>query len=271
MWSIDNPTWREQGPGLWAQLAQLARPDAPAPRDARVRAAARRNDLTEAIAAELAADPDQEARFRRRVERLASYVPVREERAHWQLLLVGAMRHAALRRGDALVGAGRLDQRGDVLFCLPAEIDDERADLRGLAVERRDEHTLWRARRPPLLVGGSTGDAEFAQPADGTVRGHPASRGTVTGRARIVVDLVDADRLEPGDVLVCTMTSPPWTSLFGVAAAVVTDSGDIGSHPSIAAREYGIPCVVGTGSATTLIPDGATVTVDGTKGIVRIA
>jgi pyruvate,water dikinase len=84
----------------------------------------------------------------------------------------------------------------------------------------------------------------------------------------VILDLGDADRLEPGDVLVTTMTSPPWTPLFGVAGAVVTDSGDVLSHVAIAAREYGIPCVVGTHHATRLIVDGDVVTVDGDAGTV---
>jgi pyruvate,water dikinase len=102
------------------------------------------------------------------------------------------------------------------------------------------------------------------------VRGIPAARGIAKGRARVVLDLVAGDRLDPGDVLVCTMTAPPWTSLFAVACAVVTDTGQLGSHPAIAAREYGIPCVVGTEVGTKAIPDGAEVIVDGAAGTVQI-
>ncbi len=79
-----------------------------------------------------------------------------------------------------------------------------------------------------------------------------------------------AHDLESGDVLVCVMTSPAWTPLFAVAGAIVTDTGGILSHPAIAAREYGIPAVVGAKRATAAIPDGALVTVDGTAGTVTI-
>jgi phosphoenolpyruvate synthase/pyruvate phosphate dikinase len=128
------------------------------------------------------------------------------------------------------------------------------------------------AGHPPEYVGGDPVSTEpkEAAPGEGALKGVGASRGTVTGTARVITDLCDADRLEVGDVLVCAMTSPPWTPLFGVAAAVVVDSGDLQSHPGIAAREYGIPCVLGTGTATAAIPDGATVRVDGERGVVEV-
>ncbi len=66
------------------------------------------------------------------------------------------------------------------------------------------------------------------------------------------------------------MTAPPWTPLFAIAAAVVTDTGGVLSHSAICAREYAIPCVVATQVATQMIKDGSTITVDGTKGVVQI-
>jgi pyruvate,water dikinase len=102
------------------------------------------------------------------------------------------------------------------------------------------------------------------------VNGIAASKGVVRARARVILDLADADRLGTGEVLVCPSTAPPWTPLFAIAAAVVTDTGGVLSHTAIAAREYAIAAVVGTNVATRRIPDGALVTVDGAQGIVRI-
>ena len=76
--------------------------------------------------------------------------------------------------------------------------------------------------------------------------------------------------MQPGDVLVAPATLPPWTPLFATAAAVVTDAGGILSHCAVVAREYRIPAVVGTGTATTTIRDGQMVEVDGTRGVVRL-
>ena len=105
---------------------------------------------------------------------------------------------------------------------------------------------------------------------DGVIEGHAASRRTVTGRARIIRHLDESDRLEPGDIMVCATTAPPWTALFAIAAAVVTDTGGVMSHSAICAREFAIPCVVGTQLGTSTIPDGATITVDGEAGTVTI-
>jgi pyruvate,water dikinase len=102
------------------------------------------------------------------------------------------------------------------------------------------------------------------------IRGQGASRGVVKGRARVIRELADGKRLEPGDILVCQTTSPPWTPLFAIAGAVVTDSGGVLSHSAICAREYGIPCVVATHVATQMIRDGDLIEVDGAAGVVRL-
>jgi phosphohistidine swiveling domain-containing protein len=104
----------------------------------------------------------------------------------------------------------------------------------------------------------------------GVVRGASGSAGRATGPARVVRSLAEAQALEPGDVLVAEMTAPPWTPLFGVAAAVVTETGGILSHSAVVAREYGIPAVVGAATATTAIRDGDIVEVDGDAGTVRV-
>ncbi|HUP86606.1 MAG TPA: PEP-utilizing enzyme [Acidimicrobiales bacterium] len=271
-WDIACPTWNEQAEGFWAQVAQMAAPSTPEPASAVAAAAARREALVAEIEARLGDDDDSLARFRRRVARVESYVAVREERALWQVALVGALRHAALRRGDALAADGVLDDASDVLFLTPEELESSTSgDLGRVAAERRAAHEQRCRWVPPPVIGGDVpAIAPSAAPADGVLRGIAASRGIATGTARVIVDLEDADRLEPGDVLVCVMTSPPWTALFGIASAVVVDTGDIGSHPAIAAREYGIPCVLGVDVATRAIADGATVTVDGAAGTVTV-
>lgn len=83
--------------------------------------------------------------------------------------------------------------------------------------------------------------------------------------------LEEATAVLPGEVLVAVTTMPPWTPLFGIAAAVVTETGGPLSHCAIVAREYGIPAVVGVHGATRLIATGQQVTVDGGRGLVTIA
>lgn len=172
-----------------------------------------------------------------------------------------------------MVEQGRIDHAADVLYLDVDEVEHGKHDLRAVVHRRRAEHERKKTLTPPTVIGGEVARraAHPVLPADSVIRGLGASHGVASGRARLVLDLADAHRVDPGDVLVCVMTAPPWTPLFGIAGAIVTDSGGLGSHAAIAAREYGIPAVVGTSIATAVIPDGAFVTVDGTAGTVHLS
>jgi len=278
-WDISAPTWQEQGDGFWAQIRQMTRDDVASPDEVLAHGVQRRDQLIAEIDGRLA-DEESRARFHRRVGRLTSYVAVREERALWQLISTGELRGALLRRGTALVDGGVLAAADDILYLSPDEIEAAEAgasgaggdDLAAVAKERREERERWRKVDPPPVIGGETpivGEVKPEVSSDGVLRGTAAARGVATGTARIVTHLEASDRVGPGDVLVCHMTSPPWTPLFAIAAAVVCEHGFAGSHAAIASREYGIPCI-GLPNATTLIPDGATVTVDGMAGTVKV-
>jgi rifampicin phosphotransferase len=102
------------------------------------------------------------------------------------------------------------------------------------------------------------------------VTGTPASSGRHIGIARLVLTPEEFSRVQPGDVLVARITTPAYNVLLPLLGAVVTDRGGVLSHPAIVSREYRIPGVVGARDATTRIPDGARVEVDGDAGTVRI-
>ena len=102
------------------------------------------------------------------------------------------------------------------------------------------------------------------------VRGTPACAGVHEGTARIIDGSDEYDRLQPGDVLVSRSTGPAVSAVLPLIGAIVTDHGGVLSHPAIVAREAGLRCVVGCGDATTRIPDGARVRVDGAAGSVTI-
>jgi len=116
----------------------------------------------------------------------------------------------------------------------------------------------------------SQGEAEARNQPALVVRGLSASPGKREGTARLVLDPGDFDRVEPGDVLVARITTPSYNVLLPMLAGIVTDRGGALSHPAIVSREYGIPGVVGCRVATTTIPDGARVEVDGDAGTIRI-
>lgn len=99
-------------------------------------------------------------------------------------------------------------------------------------------------------------------------KGYASSAGTYTGKIKVITGQEDFAKLTKGDILVCKTMTPPWTVLFSLAGALITDNGGILSHASIVAREYKLPAVVGTKVATSVLKDGDQVTVDGTNGIV---
>jgi phosphohistidine swiveling domain-containing protein len=109
--------------------------------------------------------------------------------------------------------------------------------------------------------------SKAASPA---VKGLAVGGGTYEGTARLVLSPADFSRVQKGDVLVASATSPAYNMLLPLLGALVTDRGGLLSHPAIVAREYGLPGVVGCIDATTKIPDGARVRVDGTTGEVHL-
>jgi phosphohistidine swiveling domain-containing protein len=160
-------------------------------------------------------------------------------------------------------------------------------DRRRLVRSRQAEIEHFRSMTPPPALGtmpagpppdtplGRTFDMFFGVPVMSgpdphTLRGHPASAGIVRGPARVVRSLCEADSVRAGDILVAVTTLPAWTPLFATVAAVVTDVGGVTSHCAVVAREYGIPAVVGTTLATSVIRDGQLLEVDGQAGSVRI-
>ncbi|HEV8596833.1 MAG TPA: PEP/pyruvate-binding domain-containing protein [Candidatus Dormibacteraeota bacterium] len=193
------------------------------------------------------------------------------------------MRRALRRIGGILRERGSVGDADDVFFLTRDELA---AALAGGRTSRHDlaaRRTSWQSQRrlaPPLVLGQlppmmqrilTTLEESLRSPGPvdrEAIRGIPASPGRVTATARVVRSLEDGEQLRQGDVLVAPVTTPAWTILFTRAAGVVTDTGGVGSHSSIVAREYGIPAVVGTTDATSRIRDGMLITVDGGAGIV---
>ncbi len=100
------------------------------------------------------------------------------------------------------------------------------------------------------------------------IKGQSGSPGLASGKVRVINGPAEFYKLNEGDVLVCQFTDPAWTPLFGLASAVVADTGGALSHAAIVAREYGIPAVLGTQVATTQLKDDMLIRVDGTQGMV---
>ena len=125
---------------------------------------------------------------------------------------------------------------------------------------------LWGITRENLDTWMSVGSE--ADPSE--IKGIAASHGVVEGTARVVKSVEEIGRLKQGDILVCQVTNPTWAPIFQKISAAVSDIGGSMSHAAIVAREYGLPAVVGTGTATSRIKDGQRVRVDGGRGVVTI-
>jgi pyruvate,water dikinase len=248
----------------------------------------RREELLADARSKLAGKPDLLKQFEALYNAAKSFTPVVEDHNHW-IDQMGdiTMRYPCLEIGKRLVARGLLDSVDDIFMLYSSELHQAMAgaDYRNAARQRKADIAKFARIVPPPAMGvpaPPTGDpvedvlvrffgAPVEPSADPSVlQGIAAAPGVVTGTAKVVKSLDEASKLQQGDVMVCEMTLPPWTPLFSTVSAVVADTGGILSHCAIVAREYRIPCVVGTGVGTVTIKDGQKVTVDGSKGIVRI-
>lgn len=248
-------------------------------------------------------------RFEAALARAEAVYGLREDNILWtDNVPCGVIRLVAMEIGRRLHERGHLDAPDDVAFL---EVDEVREALRaGIdrreTARRRRGERAWVAAHPgPPFLGGepapmpdvrglprearmingammwamgeeyptpdASDDETVADTTDALLAGVGASPGTYTGPARVVRDESQFAKLQPGDVLVCRITTPSWSVLFGRAGAVIADGGGALSHSAIVAREHRIPAVLATGAATTTLRDGQLVTVDGVGGIVRAA
>jgi rifampicin phosphotransferase len=210
----------------------------------------------------------------RRVRQLAG---VRETHKDMLVRLLAYARAEVAEVGAELTARGLLAEAADVFFLDLAEVRSalDGADHRVAVADRHEEYDReLRRRHVPrvLLSDGTEPEAVVSASAavTGALTGTPASAGTVTGVARVVLDPVGA-HLEPGEILVAPSTDPGWTPLFLTAGGLVMEMGGPNSHGAVVAREYGIPAVVGVADATLRISTGERVTVDGAAGQVHPA
>lgn len=267
----DAPTWLEDPrPALGLALRYAEEPEEASPARAVAEQVARREELE----SELRARAEEDKRVVPLLEALPAaqeLLPVREDHnTICDQRLSAASRYRWLNIGRLLTARGLLHDAGDVFYLtfdeLVEALESGTGPTGAVLEERRREQAAYRAAAPPPVLGQPLPAEESVA---GVLQGAGASPGVYRGRARVIRSLAEADRLRDGDVLVCGVTAPTWTPYFALAGAVVTDAGGALSHTAVVAREYGIPAVVGTRTATREIADGATIEVDGTEGVVR--
>jgi pyruvate,water dikinase len=223
------------------------------------------------------ADGEQKAEeARRMIDRLRTFIGYREYPKYGMVSRYFVYKQALLEEAERLVQAHVLRETEDIFYLRFEELHDvvrsNRVDHE-LIRQRKDAFSSFGALTPPRVL---TSDGEAIAGAyrrddvpAGSLVGLPVSAGTIEGRARVVLNIADAD-LEPGDILVTAYTDPSWTPLFVAIKGLVTEVGGLMTHGAVIAREYGLPAVVGVEQATQLIRDGQRIRVHGTHGYVEV-
>ncbi len=212
--------------------------------------------------------------------RIRSLLGARETPKFTIVSVLGLVREGLLECGRSLVEEGVLERAEDVMMLRLAELarggelarSEDRSGWAGLVVARKAAQEREARRRlvPRVILGdGRTYYHASGTPTEGAVVGSPVSPGSVEGRVRVVLDPVHSG-LQPGEILVCPGTDPAWTPLFLTAGGLVCEVGGMMTHGSVVAREYGIPAVVGVPDATSRLPTGTRVRLDGSAGTIEL-
>lgn len=281
---LGMPRWSDDPAHILGVLANYLRLDDPGQAPDRQFSKAARE--AEAHVARLAAVAGERGRLRGALVRAAlrrtrMFAGLRELPKYHIVEALAAVRGQLQAIGTDLAGAGRISEADDVFFLDLAEVREGLSGrpLQHLVAQRREDYAQEQGRRhiPRVLLSDGTEPEALqahragaeAGPA-GVLTGSPASAGTVTAAARVILEPRGA-RLEPGEILVAPSTDPGWTPLFLTAGGLVMEMGGPNSHGAVVAREYGIPAVVGVPDATSRIVTGQNITVDGAAGTVAPA
>ncbi|MFE1629477.1 phosphoenolpyruvate synthase [Brevibacillus reuszeri] len=222
-------------------------------------------------------DGEQKAKeTKRMIDLIRNFSGFREYPKYGMISRYFVYKQALLKEADRLVQAGVIHEKEDVYYLNFDELHEvvrtNKLDYQ-IINKRKDDYTFFEKLTPPRVI---TSDGEIIAgeykrenlPADAIV-GLAVSSGVVEGRARVILNMADAD-LEDGDILVTTFTDPSWTPLFVSIKGLITEVGGLMTHGAVIAREYGLPAVVGVENATKLIKDGQRIRVHGTEGYIEI-
>jgi phosphoenolpyruvate synthase/pyruvate phosphate dikinase len=216
------------------------------------------------------------AEAKRMIDRVRTFIGYREYPKYGIVSRYFVYKQALLEEAERLAQADVLREKEDVFYLTfqelrdvvrTNEVDDQ------LISQRKHAFRSYQALTPPRVL---TSEGEIIAGAyrrddlpTSALIGLPVSGGTIEGRARVLLDIAEAE-VEPGDILVTAYTDPSWSPLFVAIEGLVTEVGGLMTHGAVIAREYGLPAVVGVEHATRLIRDGQRIRVNGTEGFVEI-
>ncbi|MFD9500220.1 rifamycin-inactivating phosphotransferase [Streptomyces sp. NPDC060035] len=277
---ITRPRWRERPTTLVPVILDNVRIFEPGAAERRFEQGRQKaQEKEQDVLSRLRALPDGDRKAdetKRMIDRVRTFIGYREYPKYGIVSRFFVYKQALMREAERLVQAGVLSEKEDIFSLTFQELHDvvrsNQVDEQ-LIQQRKEAFQSYHALTPPRVL---TSDGEAVTGAyrrddvpEGALVGLPVSAGTVEGRARVILDMAEAD-LEAGDILVTTFTDPSWSPLFVGIAGLVTEVGGLMTHGAVIAREYGLPAVVGVERATRLIRDGQRIRVHGTDGYIEI-
>jgi len=222
-------------------------------------------------------DGEQKAKeTKRMISLIRNFIGYREYPKYGMVNRYFVYKQALLKEAEQLAEAGIIHEKEDIFYLTFEELHEvvrtNNLDYQ-IIRKRKDAYKFFEKLTPPRVI---TSDGEIIAgeykrenlPAN-AIAGLPVSSGVIEGRARVILNMEDAD-LEEGDILVTSFTDPGWTPLFVSIKGLVTEVGGLMTHGAVIAREYGLPAVVGVENATSLIKDGQRIRVHGTEGYIEI-
>ncbi|MDG0949079.1 phosphoenolpyruvate synthase [Bacillus paranthracis] len=210
------------------------------------------------------------------IRNIRNFIGYREYPKYGMINRYFIYKQALLKEAEQLVQSGVIHEVDDIYYLTFEELHEVVRTKKlnyELIHKQKNDYKLYEKLTPPRIM---TSDGEIITgkykrenlPAD-AIAGLPVSSGVVEGRARVILNMEEAN-LEEGDILVTAFTDPGWTPLFVSIKGLVTEVGGLMTHGAVIAREYGLPAVVGVENATKLIKDGQRIRVHGTEGYIEV-
>lgn len=211
-----------------------------------------------------------------KIDLVRNFIGYREYPKYGMVSRYLVYKQALLKEAGRLVQAGVIRDTEDIYYLSFEELHEvvrtNTTDYQ-LINKRKDDYNLYVKLTPPRVITSDgeilSGQYKRDQLPAGAMAGLSVSSGVVEGRARVILNMEEAN-LEEGDILVTLFTDPSWTPLFVSIKGLITEVGGLMTHGAVIAREYGLPAVVGVENATRLIQDGQRIRVHGTEGYVEI-
>ena len=277
---ITRSRWREQPTTLLPLILSNIKSFAPGESQRRFaqgqqEALAKAQDLLERLR-QLPEGEQKAEETKHNIDLIRNFIGYREYPKYAMVSRYFIYKKALLKEAERLVQANVIEETVDIYYLTFEELDEvvrtQQLD-RQIISRRKEEYQTYEKLTPPRVI---TSDGEIIRGAykranlpPGTLVGLAVSAGVIEGRARVILNMAEAELAE-GDILVTRFTDPSWTPLFVAIKGLVTEVGGLMTHGAVIAREYGLPAVVGVENATTRIKDGQRIRVHGTEGYVEI-